>query len=62
MDEPQALVSDAVDLIEHDSPSLTRTVVAGSPLPFYQPAEQILQVGSEAFLFQGRTAQRLRTR
>jgi hypothetical protein len=62
VDEPQALVSDAVDLIEHDSPSLTRTVVAGSPLPFYQPAEQILQVGSEAFLFQGRTAQRLRTR
>ncbi len=62
MDEPQALVSDAVDLIEHDSPSLTRTVVAGSPLPFYQVAEQIFQVGNEAFLFQGRTAQRLRTR
>ena len=62
VDQPQALVSDAVDLIEHDSPSHTRTVVAGSPLPFYDAEQHVLRVGTEAFLFQGRTAQRLRTR
>jgi hypothetical protein len=62
IDAPQALVSDAVDLIEHDSPSLTRTLVAGSPLPFYDADQQVIQVCNEAFLFQGRTAQRLRTR
>ncbi|MDG1252329.1 MAG: C40 family peptidase [Schleiferiaceae bacterium] len=62
IDSPQALVSDAVDLIEHDSPSMTRTLVAGSPLPFYDPDQQVIQVGNEAYLFQGRTAQRLRSR
>lgn len=62
VDQPQALVSDAVDLIEHDSPSMTRTIVAGSPLPFYDADQHVLKVGTEAFLFQGRTAQRLRTR
>lgn len=62
VDQPQALVSDAVDLIEHDSPSLTRTVVAGTPLPFFDKEQKVLQVGTEAFLFQGRTAQRLHTR
>ncbi len=62
IDQPQTLVSDAVDLIEHDSPSMTRTIVAGSPLPFYDVDQHVLRVGTEPFLFQGRTAQRLRTR
>jgi hypothetical protein len=62
VDQPQTLVSDAVDLIEHDSPSMTRTIVAGSPLPFYDAEQHVLRVGTEPFLFQGRTAQRLRTR
>ena len=62
VDQPQTLVSDAVDLIEHDSPSMTRTIVAGSPLPFYDADQHVLRVGTEPFLFQGRTAQRLRTR
>lgn len=62
VDQPQTLVSDAVDLIEHDSPSMTRTIVAGSPLPFYDEDQHVLRVGTEPFLFQGRTAQRLRTR
>ena len=35
IDIPQYLVSDTLDLLEHHSPSKTRTVVAGSQLPFY---------------------------
>ena len=62
IDTPQHLVSDTLDLLEHDTPSKTRTVLAGSQLPFFDKDEKKVRVGSEIFQFMGRTSSRKRTR
>ena len=62
IDTPQHLVSDTLDLLEHHSPSKTRTVVAGSQLPFYNTKEKTIKVGIQTFTFSGRTSLRKRTR
>ena len=62
IDTPQDLVSDTIDLLEHDSPSKTRTVVAGSQLPFYNPKDNSIKIGKENFRFKGRRATRKRNR
>jgi cell wall-associated NlpC family hydrolase len=62
IDTPQHLVSDTLDLLEHHSPSKTRTVVAGSQLPFYNTEEKTIKVGIQTFTFSGRTSLRKRTR
>ncbi len=40
IDTPQHLVSDTLDLLEHETPSKTRTVLAGSQLPFFDINEK----------------------
>jgi cell wall-associated NlpC family hydrolase len=62
IDTPQHVVNDTLDLLEHETPSKTRTVLAGSQLPFFNNDEKKVKVGSDFFQFRGRISSRKRTR
>jgi hypothetical protein len=51
LDRPQPVVASAVDLVDHLQPMKSRTVVAGSFLPFLDGDQ--LELGDETYAYQG---------
>ncbi|MEY3694054.1 MAG: hypothetical protein RL157_1378 [Bacteroidota bacterium] len=51
LDRPQPVVASAVDLVDHAQPMKSRTVVAGSYLPFLANGD--LELGDETFHYHG---------
>lgn len=60
LDRPQAVVASTVDLVEHVHPIRSRTVVAGSYLPFWNQGS--LELADETYTYQGPLADQNPTR
>ncbi|MFZ9732905.1 MAG: C40 family peptidase [Schleiferiaceae bacterium] len=59
LDRPQPVVASTVDLVDHDQPIKSRTVVAGSYLPFLQ--DGVLELGDDSYRYQGPVAEQRAT-